>query len=208
MDRQPARRFSMIRDFQLADLFTLLNGFAGTGAVLSFMGFLVTHATLRFWLGVGLLPVALVMDVLDGRIARWRHEVSPLGQEMDSLADVVSFGVAPATMGFAVGLQGGWDALCLVYFVGCGISRLARYNATAAQLSDTRGKVTHFEGMPIPSSLLVATILAALAAAGRWGDALPFSVLRLGPASLHPLSLLYVLHGSAMISKTLRIPKP
>ena len=43
MDRQPARRFSMIRDFQLADFFTLLNGFAGTGAVLSFMGFLVTH---------------------------------------------------------------------------------------------------------------------------------------------------------------------
>ncbi len=117
------------------------------------------------------------MDVLDGRIARWRHEASPLGQELDSLADVVSFGVAPATMGFAVGLQGGWDALCLVYFVGCGISRLARYNATAAQLSDARGKVTHFEGMPIPSSLLVAMILAALAAAGRWGDALPFSVV-------------------------------
>jgi CDP-diacylglycerol--serine O-phosphatidyltransferase len=208
MDRQPARRFSMIRDFQLADFFTLLNGFAGTGAVLSFMGFLVTHSTLRFWLGAALLPVALVMDVLDGRIARWRHEVSPLGQEMDSLADVVSFGVAPATMGFAVGLRGGWDALCLVYFVGCGISRLARYNATAAQLADTRGKVTHFEGMPIPSSLLVAMILAALAAAGRWGDALPFSVFRLGPAALHPLSLLYVLHGSAMISKTLRIPKP
>jgi CDP-diacylglycerol--serine O-phosphatidyltransferase len=208
MDRQPVRRFSMIRDFQLADLFTLLNGFAGTGAVLSFMGFLLTHSRERFWLGVSLLPVALVMDVLDGRIARWRHEVSPLGQEMDSLADVVSFGVAPATMGFAVGLQGGWDALCLVYFVGCGISRLARYNATAAQLSDTRGKVTHFEGLPIPSSLLVATILAVLAAAGRWGDALPFSVFRLGPATLHPLSLLYVLHGSAMISKTLRIPKP
>jgi CDP-diacylglycerol--serine O-phosphatidyltransferase len=207
-DRQPARRFSMIRDFQLADFFTLLNGFAGTGAVLSFMGFLVTHQRGRFWLGVGLLPIALVMDVLDGRIARWRREASPLGQELDSLADVVSFGVAPATMGFAVGLQGGWDALCLVYFVGCGISRLARYNATAAQLSDARGKVTHFEGLPIPSSLLVAMILAALAAAGRWGDALPFSVFRLGPAILHPLSVLYVLHGSAMISKTLRIPKP
>jgi CDP-diacylglycerol--serine O-phosphatidyltransferase len=81
---QPPRRFSMIRDFQLADVFTLLNGFAGTGAVLSFMGFLVTHHSERFWLGVGLLPIALVMDVLDGRIARWRHEVSSLGQEMDS----------------------------------------------------------------------------------------------------------------------------
>jgi CDP-diacylglycerol--serine O-phosphatidyltransferase len=111
-------------------------------------------------------------------------------------------------MGFAVGLQGGWDALCLVYFVGCGISRLARYNATASQLSDAHGKVTHFEGFPIPSSLLVATILAVLAATGRWGSALPFSMLSIGPAGLHPLSLLYVAHGSAMVSKTLRIPKP
>jgi CDP-diacylglycerol--serine O-phosphatidyltransferase len=111
-------------------------------------------------------------------------------------------------MGFAVGLQGGWDAVCLVFFVGCGISRLARYNATAAQLSDSHGKVTHFEGFPIPSSLLVATILAVLAATGRWGDALPFAAWRIGPTTLHPLALLYVAHGSAMISKTLRIPKP
>ena len=198
----------MIRDFQIADLVTLLNGFAGTGALLSFMSYLVTHDTRRFWLGAALLPVALAMDVLDGRIARLRHEVSPLGQELDSLADVVSFGVAPAAMGFAVGLRGGWDALCLVYFVACGISRLARYNATAAALSDQGGKVTHFEGLPIPSSLLIAAILAALAAAGRWNDALPFASWRIGPCDLHPLSLLYVAHGSAMISKRLRIPKP
>ena len=205
---RPARRFSMIRDFQIADLVTLLNGFAGTGSLLSFMSYLVTRDPGRFWLGAGLLPVALAMDVLDGRIARWRHQASPLGQELDSLADVVSFGVAPAAMGFAVGLRGGWDALCLVYFVGCGISRLARYNATASALSDERGKVTHFEGLPIPSSLLIAAILAGLAAAGRWNDTLPFASWRLGPGDLHPLSLLYVAHGSAMISKTLRIPKP
>jgi CDP-diacylglycerol--serine O-phosphatidyltransferase len=198
----------MIRDFQIADLVTLLNGFAGTGSLLAFMNYLVTREPGHFWLGVGLLPVALAMDVLDGRIARWRHEASPLGQELDSLADVVSFGVAPAAMGFAVGLRGGWDALCLVYFVGCGISRLARYNATAAALSDPRGKVTYFEGLPIPSSLLIAGILAALAAAGRWNDTLPFASWRVGPGNLHPLSLLYVAHGSAMISKTLRIPKP
>ena len=198
----------MIRDFHLADFITLLNGFAGTGAVLSFMHFLVTARSAHLWLGMALLPVALAMDVLDGRVARWRQEVSPLGQEMDSLADVVSFGVAPATLGFTVGLRGGWDALCLVYFVGCGISRLARYNATAAVLSDAKGKVKYFEGMPIPSSLLLAGLLAALVATGRWGGALPFGQLELGPAVLHPLALLYVAHGSAMISKTLRIPKP
>jgi CDP-diacylglycerol--serine O-phosphatidyltransferase len=208
MERPRARRFSMIREFQIADLVTLLNGFAGTGSLLSFMSYLVTRDARRFWLGAGLLPVALAMDVLDGRIARWRHEASPLGQELDSLADVVSFGVAPAAMGFAVGLRGGWDALCLVYFVGCGISRLARYNATASALSDERGKVTHFEGLPIPSSLLIAAILAGLAAAGRWNDTLPFASWHLGPGDLHPLSLLFVAHGSAMISKTLRIPKP
>ena len=201
----------MIRDFQVADFLTLLNGFAGMGAVLSFMDYLLTQQPGRFWLGAALLPVALVMDVLDGRVARRRHEVSPLGQELDSLADVVSFGVAPATMGFAVGLRGGWDALCLMTFVACGISRLARYNATAAQLSDARGKVTHFEGLPIPSSLLLAAFLAGLAATGRWSSGpagLPFGQWQLGPALFHPLSLLYLAHGSAMISKTLRIPKP
>ena len=198
----------MIRDFQIADLVTLLNGFAGTGALLSFMSYLVTRDPARFWLGAALLPVALAMDVLDGRIARWRHEVSPLGQELDSLADVVSFGVAPAAMGFAVGLRRGWDALCLMYFVACGISRLARYNATAATLADNKGKVRYFEGLPIPSSLLIAAILAGLAAAGRWNQTLPLASWHLGPGDLHPLSLLYVLHGSAMISKTLRIPKP
>jgi CDP-diacylglycerol--serine O-phosphatidyltransferase len=198
----------MLRDFQVADVVTLLNGFAGTGALLAFMSYLVTGETRRFWLGVGLLPVALAMDVLDGRVARLRHEVSPLGQELDSLADVVSFGVAPAAMGFTVGLRGGWDALCLMYFVACGISRLARYNATAAELSDSHGKVRYFEGMPIPSSLLIAGILAALAAAGRWNETLPFASWQVGPARLHPLALLYLIHGSAMISKTLRIPKP
>src|SRR5205823_9680903 len=86
MDTDRARRFSMIRDFHLADFITLANGFAGTGAVLCFMHFLVTHRPGHFWLGVALLPVALGLDVLDGRVARWRREASPLGQEMDSLA--------------------------------------------------------------------------------------------------------------------------
>jgi len=62
--------------------------------------------------------------------------------------------------------------------------------------------------MPIPSSLLIAGILALLAASGRWNDTLPFASWHLGPARLHPLALLYLAHGSAMISKTLRIPKP
>lgn len=197
----------MLRDFHAADFFTLANGFAGCGAILSFMRFCVGGDARDFWLGTALLPVALVMDILDGRIARLRHETSPLGQELDSLADVVSFGVAPAAMAFALGLRGGWDALCLMCFVACGISRLARYNVTAAALASPAGKVRYFEGLPIPSSLLLAALGAAAFALDRHGASLPLGVWRLGPAELHPISLLYLAHGSAMISKTLHVPK-
>ena len=204
---EPRRHFSMLRDFRAADFFTLGNGLAGSGAIFSFMRFCAEERPAFFWLGTALLPVALAMDILDGRVARLRKEASPLGQELDSLADVVSFGVAPAAMAFACGLRGEGDALCLMYFVACGISRLARYNVTAASLSGASGKVRYFEGMPIPSSLLLVTLWAILFWLGHHGAALPLSVWQLGPVSLHPLSLLYVAHGSAMISKTLRIPK-
>ena len=207
-NRPRPRHFSMIRDFQLADLFTLLNGFAGMGAVLATMKFLAEGETGFLWLAFALLPLSLFFDVLDGTIARWRHKSSMLGQELDSLADLVSFGVAPAGLAFAMGMQGGWDAVVLLYFVGCGISRLARFNATAAELADARGKVKYFEGTPIPSSLLLVAILAFLAANGIFGAKLPLGGVELGPWRFHPLVLIYFLSGSAMISKTLRIPKP
>jgi CDP-diacylglycerol--serine O-phosphatidyltransferase len=202
------RHFSMIRSFHAADIVTLMNGFLGAGAVLAFMRFSIDQRSAFFWLGTALLPVAFLMDALDGRIARRRGMASPLGQELDSLADVVSFGVAPAAMAFAAGMRGGWDALCLIYFVGCGISRLARFNVTAAELSGPSGKVSHFEGLPIPTSLLQVAALAMLAALGRWQDQLPLASISLAGFRLHPWTLLYVLHGSGMISKTLRIPKP
>lgn len=198
----------MLREFRAADFITLLNGVAGMGASLAFVRYVAGEGNGSFWLGAGLLPVALLMDVLDGRVARWRQEASEMGRELDSLADIVSFGVAPAIMGFAAGLRGGWDLVCLTIFVACGISRLARYNVTATTLGDETGKVPYFEGMPIPTSLLLAALFAALFGADRVQEALPLGSLRLGPASLHPLALLYLLHGAAMVSKTLRIPKP
>jgi CDP-diacylglycerol--serine O-phosphatidyltransferase len=146
--------------------------------------------------------------VLDGRIARWRQTQSALGRELDSLADVISFGVAPAALGFAAGLDGRWDALALIYFVACGVSRLARYNITAEALAaDASGKVKYFEGTPIPTSVLLVGVVALAASQGRTGDAIYGGALQLGPAVLHPLVLLYLLSGSLMISKTLRIPK-
>jgi CDP-diacylglycerol--serine O-phosphatidyltransferase len=202
------RHFSMLRSFRLADLITLMNGFCGAGALLAFMRFLLDHDKAFFWLGTALLPIAFIMDALDGYVARKTGKGSPLGKDLDSLADIVSFGVAPAAMAFAAGMRGGWDALCLIYFVGCGISRLARFNVTAAELSGPSGKVSHFEGLPIPTSLLQVAALAVLAALGHWQDQLPLASVSLAGFRLHPWTLLYVLHGSGMISKTLRIPKP
>ena len=201
------RHFSMLRDFQLADWFTLANAFCGTGAVFAAMRFLQDGVVRDLMVGMALIPLAFVFDALDGRVARWRKVASPLGRELASLADVISFGVAPAALGFAAGLDGGWDGAILGYFVCCGVSRLARYNVTAEQLSGAEGKVKYFEGTPIPTSVVLVTVLAVMAWQGRLGDAVGFGEWTLGPWVLHPLTLLYALSGSLMISKTLRIPK-
>ena len=201
------RHFSMLREFHLADWFTLGNAFCGTGAIFAAMRYLQDGVVRDLLLGMALIPLAFVFDALDGRIARWRKVASTLGRELDSLADVISFGVAPAALGYACGLQGGWDWLILSYFVGCGVSRLARYNVTAEQLSGAEGKVKYFEGTPIPTSVLLVAVLAWSAWAGALGHTILLGVVQLGPWQLHPLVLLYALSGSLMISKTLRIPK-
>jgi CDP-diacylglycerol--serine O-phosphatidyltransferase len=202
------RHFSMLRDFHLADWFTLANAFCGTSAVFASMRFLQDGNVRDLLVGMALIPLAFVFDALDGRIARWRKVSSTLGRELDSLADMISFGMAPAALAYACGLQGGWDWVVLTYFVGCGVSRLARYNVTAQSLADDGDKVEYFEGTPIPTSLAIVGLLAWLAWSDRIGAALPFGMLQLGPWQLHPLVLVFALSGSLMISKTLRIPKP
>ena len=208
MSAERRRHFSLIRDFHLADVFTLANGGCGTAAIFLAMEHVRAARAGALYVAGLLVVLALVFDVLDGRIARWRHDTSPLGRELDSLADVISFGVAPACLAYAVGMSGGWDAVALLYFVACGISRLARYNVTADSLAGARGKVTYFEGVPIPSSTLLVLLLVLLTWLGRIGPALPLGMVALGPFALHPLVLLFVLSGSLMISKTLRVPKP
>jgi CDP-diacylglycerol---serine O-phosphatidyltransferase len=171
------------------------------------MRFLQDGVVRDLMLGMALIPLAFVFDALDGRVARWRKVASTLGRELDSLADVISFGVAPAALAYACGMQGGWDWIILSYFVGCGVSRLARYNVTAETLAEGSDKVKYFEGTPIPSSLGLVILLAVMAWQGRLGEAIWFGQLQLGPWQLHPLVLLFALSGSLMISKTLRIPK-
>ncbi|MDB5856395.1 MAG: pssA [Ramlibacter sp.] len=208
MERSAPRHFSMVREFHLADFFTLGNAACGVGAILLAMLFMASGHREHFLAAAVLAPAAFILDVLDGRIARARHTNSALGRELDSLSDVISFGMAPAALGFAAGMQGGWDAAALVYFVCCGVSRLARYNVTAEQLAgDESGKVKYFEGTPIPTSVVIVGLLAWAAWEGRIEESLWGGVLDLGPWELHPLALLFVASGSLMISKTLRIPK-
>jgi CDP-diacylglycerol---serine O-phosphatidyltransferase len=201
------RHLTMIRSFHLADFLTLANAACGVLAIFAVMSYLETRDLRRLLAATALIPWALVFDVLDGRVARWRMRHSPMGRELDSLADVVSFGVAPAAIAYGAGMKGFWDILILIYFVACGVSRLARFNITAEQLSAGEGKVTHFEGTPIPSSIILVGVVAASAWLGRVGDGLVFGSVAIGPGRLHPLSLLWAISGSLMISKTLRIPK-
>jgi CDP-diacylglycerol---serine O-phosphatidyltransferase len=191
----------MIRSFELADLFTIANVATGVLAIFHAMRSMETAGPRELWIAGALLPLAAVFDVLDGRIARWRQRSSLMGQELDSLADVVSFGVAPAAIAFAAGLRSPLDVAILVYFTACGVSRLARYNVTASELSQGSAKVAFFEGTPIPTSLVpVGLVLWAEAA----GMLLPVRVLGL---ELHLVALVFLLSGSLMISRTLRIPK-
>ena len=207
MSAERPKHFSMIRSFHLADFLTLGNAACGAAGVFLAMRYLQSGEAAHLLIAAAMAPAAFAFDVLDGRVARARHQHSALGRELDSLADVISFGVAPASLAFAAGLDGGWDAIILAYFVCCGVSRLARYNVTAEQLSGAEGKVKYFEGTPIPTSVVLTAVLAFAAWQGRLDDDIYGGVWTVGPWLLHPLTLLFALSGSLMISKTLRIPK-
>ena len=199
----------MLRSYTPADALTIGNAACGTVAIFLCLDYIAADNRRFLWAAFVLLPLALVCDILDGYVARLnRARQSALGADLDSLADVISFGVAPATLGFTLGLRGGWDMAALTYFVICGVSRLARFNVTAAALADSEtGKVKYFEGTPIPTSILIVALLGVAFWQGRIDDQLWLGARQVGPALLHPLSLIYALSGSAMIS-TVRVPKP
>jgi CDP-diacylglycerol--serine O-phosphatidyltransferase len=199
--------FSMLRTYRAADFLTLGNGLAGTGAIFAVISYVEAPDPWRIYLAFSLLPLALLLDIADGKIARRQNQHSLFGAELDSLADIVSFGVAPAVLAYGLGMRGGLDVLILLFFVACGISRLARYNITAAELAAAGDKVKFFEGTPTPSSLLLVVVLAFCFHLNRVGDDLPLGTLEIAALRWHPISFLYFVSGSAMISKTLRIPK-
>jgi CDP-diacylglycerol--serine O-phosphatidyltransferase len=203
------KRLSMLRSYTLADLFTLANASCGTLAIFLCLGYIDDDKKAEIWAAF-LLPIAaLIFDILDGYVARLnKRRQSILGADLDSLADVISFGVAPAVLGYTLGLRGFWDVLCLTFFVCCGISRLARFNVTAGTLTNaSTGKVKYFEGTPIPTSVVLVIAMAVLYRMGSTGDDFLFGSQIVLNRVFHPFSLLFVASGSLMIS-TIRIPKP
>ena len=203
------QRLSMLRAYTWADLLTLLNATCGSVAIFLCLGYIADARTGEIRAAFVLPVMALIFDVLDGYVARLdSRRQSVLGADLDSLADIVSFGVAPAVLGYTLGLRGTWDVVVLCYFICCGISRLARFNATAAELTDEdTGKVRYFQGTPIPTSVVIVLLLAGLFARGQTGADFPFGQLHLLGRGLHPFTFLYFVSGSLMIS-TIKVPKP
>lgn len=197
--------------YALPTLFTAGNIFLGFLSILkSFQGaLLVTSGDLgpnpHFETAAKAIGVAVVLDGLDGRIARITHTVSDFGRELDSLADVVTFGLAPAVLAFAWGVQFAAPATPLAgdhlqragYFVSfvyllCGAARLARFNIQANPVPKNPGRPDrkYFVGLPIPGA-------AALIAAVVYGtDCVPLTSWSWSAAWMALLALL----GFLMVS--------
>ncbi|TID14416.1 phosphatidylserine synthase [Venturia nashicola] len=204
--------FSIIRALHLADLITELNGFCGVMSIFSSLRYCLGSPTdtTNLYAALAFMPFGLFFDFMDGKVARWRQKASLMGQELDSLADLISFGVAPAAVAFAIGLRTPVDHLFLTFFVLCGLTRLARFNVTVAALpKDATGKSKYFEGTPIPTTLMEDSIMAYWVSKGWVLENLPLGVIGAGtPWEFHPIVGMFVLHGCFMVSKSIHIPKP
>ncbi|MBZ5496792.1 MAG: CDP-diacylglycerol--serine O-phosphatidyltransferase [Acidobacteriia bacterium] len=139
MEERPRHRLGR-SVFILPSLFTVGNIFCGYYAIISTM-----HG--NYDRAAEAIGVAIILDALDGKIARLTNSTSGFGLQLDSLADVISFGIAPSILAFFWGLQSvdyrlGWTAAFT--FTICGAMRLARFNVQA-------GRFKHFVGLPIPA---------------------------------------------------------
>ncbi|KAK5937668.1 CDP-diacylglycerol-serine O-phosphatidyltransferase [Knufia obscura] len=210
---QDAGHFSLIKAMHLADVITEMNGFCGFMSVLSAMRYCLGDRTDtgNLWAAFFFMPFGLFFDLFDGKVARWRQKSSLMGQELDSLADLISFGVAPASVGFAIGLQTFTDQILLSFYVLCGLTRLARFNVTVAMLpKDKTGKSKYFEGTPIPFACLTSSaIMATLTFMDMIHGNLPLGTALTGTAlEFHPLAVLFIINGVLMTSRSIHVPKP
>lgn len=137
------------------------------------------------------IGIAYALDALDGRIARMTGTESDFGVQLDSLADVISFGIAPAVLSYAWGLQSlgrlGWAAGFM--FVACAAMRLARFNVQSAGGGDKR----YYVGMPSPAAAAVpaATVFIYPTPLGDYSAALPALLMVLVPAILMVSTIKY-----------------
>lgn len=139
--------------YLLPSMFTIGNMFCGYACIVFAMRG-------EFHTAAPFIGIAFIMDALDGRIARMTGATSAFGIQLDSLADVISFGMAPAILSFAWGLHemGRWGWAIAFLFVAAAALRLARFNIQTAAASDKR----YFVGMPSPAAASVpaATVFA------------------------------------------------
>lgn len=204
--------FSLLKALHMADYITELNGFCGIMSVFSSLRYCLGDPadTGNLYLALAFLPFGLFFDFMDGRVARWRKKSSMMGQELDSLADLISFGLAPACVAFSLGLRTTFDTVLLAMFVLCGLTRLARFNVTAANIpKDASGKASYFEGTPIPTTLGMDAVMAWWVHRGWILSDVPLGIAFAGsPFEVHPVALVFLVHGCLMCSKTLHVPKP
>jgi CDP-diacylglycerol---serine O-phosphatidyltransferase len=130
---------SMLKRLKFADFFTIGNFVCGIMAI-------ILAINENFLLSAIIMLCAVMFDTLDGKIARYFNQQNEMGKELDSLADIVSFGIWPAIFGYQLGLNSYYAIIILVFFSVCGMLRLARFNVT---------DIKHFEGLPITANGLV-----------------------------------------------------
>lgn len=149
----------------LPNLLTLTSVFCGISSI-----YLATtsQSAHQLSLAAWLIVAAMLCDLFDGRVARMTNAMSEFGVQMDSLADAVSFGVAPGLLLFSWGLRplGMLGVFCGFVFSACAIMRLARFNVTAKQ---DGGKSKYFEGLPTPlaAGAVVSIVMAHLSVTGH-----------------------------------------
>ena len=123
----------------------------------------------------------------------------------------MTFGVATAAAGFAIGLRTNVDQLFLSFYVLCGLTRLARFNVTVAMLpKDKSGKSKYFEGTPIPFACLTSSsVMATFTFMGSIHDSLPLGTALTGTVlEFHPVAVMFFINGCLMTSRKLKVPKP
>lgn len=180
--------------YLLPNLMTAGNLFCGFAATLQIIGGTVQKAAAvdasgNFHAAILLILGACVFDLLDGRLARLGGHESPFGREFDSLADIVSFGIAPALMVYKIVLAefGQFGLIVAFLYLACGALRLARFNCIAAAVTEAgdpaakREASRSFQGFPIPAAAgLIASLTMFMlwreegnVEIGRWKFALP-----------------------------------